>query len=418
VLLQDATPQQLEQAAALNHTALFRKEAVTLGGRILSREGLEWTSGSAQVPSMIAFPSLSPERAGELLDELIAFYLRHPPKGAGCWSLDPPAPGDLGLRLLARGFQPGWRPRWMGLDLGQVRTGHDSPEGLTIVRDNTVSLERVRDLPYAHVIMPAVQMAEIPGQWTRFVARWQGRIVGHSVVYLSTGPYGAAGIYHVGVVPTARRQGIGKAVTLAACLFARDKGYRYAVLNSTDAGQRCYEQLGFTTVGEGCTWWLLTDRLLAHPPAAAETALAEAVGRGDMAALQQLHLTDSLRGNPLTNGMTLMELASYYHQPAAGEWLADAGAGFTVLDAWDLGWKERAMQLLQEDPGAVNRQYGEWNKTILHIAAERNDEELARLALSATPDLRLKDKAYQSTSLDWARHFGHTGIVRLLEEHP
>ena len=418
MLLQDATPQQLERAAAFNHTTLFRKEATTLGGSLLTREGLEWTSGSAQVPSMVAFPSPTSERAGDLLDELIAFYLRHPPKGAGCWSLDPPAPVDLGVRLLARGFQPGWRPRWMGVDLGRIYTEHDSPGGLTIVRDNTISLERVRDLPYAHVITPAAETTDMPGQWVRFVARLQGKIVGHSVVFLSTGPYGAAGIYHVGVIPTARRQGIGKAVTLAACLYARDKGYRYAVLNSTDAGRRTYEQLGFTTVGEGWTWWLITDRLLAHPPSPAETVLAEAVGRGDIAALQQLRLTDSLRNGTLTNGMTVMELAAYCHRPAAAEWLADAGAAYTVLDAWDLGWKERAIQLLQDDPDAVNQQYGEWNKTILHFAAERNDEELARLALSATPDLRLKDKAYQSTSLDWARHFGHTAIVRLLEEQP
>ncbi|HWB93005.1 MAG TPA: hypothetical protein VG605_14175, partial [Puia sp.] len=99
------------------------------------------------------------------------------------------------------------------------------------------------------------------------------------------------------------------------------------------------------------------------------------------------------------------------------EWLMDSGAAFTVLDAWDLGWKERAIQRLQEEPHAVNRQYGEWDKTLLHFAAERNDEELTRVALSARPDLRLRDKAYQSTSLEWAKHFGHAGIVGLIEAY-
>ena len=100
--------------------------------------------------------------------------------------------------------------------------------------------------------------------------------------------------------------------------------------------------------------------------------------------------------------MSWMQLAVYGRQHAAGEWLMEAGAACTVLDAWDLDWKERAQQLLRTDPDAINRLYGEWDKTLLHVAAERNDEALTRLALSASPDLRLKDKAYQSTPLEWA----------------
>jgi len=399
----------------VNHTALFRQEAAVLGGNVLSREGLEWTSGSPHVPSMIAFPALQPEQAGERLDELLHYYLRYPPKGAGCWSLDPPQPVDLGVRLLARGFQVGWRPRWMALDLGRVQTQHAYPKGLSIVRDNSSSLDKVKDLPYAQVIIPSERSAEMPGQWTRFIARWQGKIVAHSVVFLSAGPYGAAGIYHVGVVPQARRLGIGKAVTLAACLYAREKGCRYAVLNSTDAGRRTYEALGFETVGEGWTWWLVTERLLAHPPSVREIRLAEAIGQGDIDVLHDLRFDAAALNRPMTNGMSWMQLAVYGRQPAAGEWLLDAGAVCTILDAWDLGWKERAWQLLRDHPAAVNQLYGEWNKTLLHVAAERGDEELTRLALSAAPDLRLKDKAYQSTSLEWARHFGHSGIVELIE---
>jgi ribosomal protein S18 acetylase RimI-like enzyme len=409
----------LEQAAAVNHTALFRQEAAVLGGKVLSAEGLEWTSGGPQVPSMIAFPALHPEHAGKRLDELMHFYLRHPPKGAGCWSLDPPQPVDLGVRLLARGFQVGWRPRWMALDLGGVQTHHPSPAGLSIVRDNDSSLDKIKDLPYAQVIIPSTRSAEMPGQWSRFIARWQGRIVAHSVVFLSSGPFGAAGIYHVGVVPRARHLGIGKAVTLAACLYARDKGYRYAVLNSTDAGERTYEGLGFETVGEGWTWWMLTDRLLANPPSPREVLLAEAIGRGDLEVLHGLssQVDVAALNRPMTNGMSWMQLAVYGRQPAAGEWLLEAGADCTVLDAWDLGWRERAQQQLRDDPASVNRFYGEWDKTLLHIAAERDDEELTRLALSAAPDLRLKDKAYQSTPLEWARHFGHAAIVALIEAY-
>jgi GNAT superfamily N-acetyltransferase len=447
-ILQDADSRQLEQAAAFNHQQLFRKEALTLGGSLLNAEGLSWTSGNSQSPSMVAFPELTEENAGRHLDELMSFYLKHPPKGAGCWSLDPSSPADLGVRLLARGFQPGWRPRWMALDLRQVRIEHPYPKGLTIKADNDTPLVSIKNLPYAHVIIPAENTTDMPGQWVRFVATLHGKVVGHSVVFLTTGQMGAAGIYHVGVVPRARHKGVGKAVTLAACLYARDKGYRYAVLNSTGAGQRTYEQLGFTVTGDGWTWWLITERLLARPPSPQDVQLAEAIGRGDQAALENLgsefrgragspgfagrdNIDFPGRGNigfpgngnhdfqgylnrPLSNGLTLMQLAVHCSQPFSAEWLAGNGASYTVLDAWDIGWKDRARQLLQKDPQSVNHRYGEWDKTLLHFAVERDDEDLVRLALSARPDLRLKDNAYQSTALDWAKHFGRHSLIKLI----
>lgn len=415
-ILQNADPHQLEQAAAFNHQELFRKEAITLGGSLLQAGELSWTSGTSQSPSMVPFPRLAEDKAGQQLDEMIAFYRRQPPKGAGCWSLDPTLPADLGVRLLARGFQPGWRPRWMALDLNNIQTTHPAPKGLTIKPDNHSPLHAVKNLPYAHVIVPSEKTTDMPGQWVRFVATLRGKVVGQSVVFLATGEQGAAGIYHVGVIPRERHKGIGKAVTLAACLYAREKGYRYAVLNSTGAGQRTYEQLGFTVTGDGFTWWLITDRLLSRPPSPPDIQLAEAIGRGDeglLATLRSTHQNDDL-DLPLTNGMTLIQLAVHCRQPLSAEWLVAGGAGYTALDAWDLGWKDRAGQLLLKDPAHVNRRYSEWDKTLLHFAAERDDQELAQLALSAGPDLHLKDNAYQATAFDWAKHFGHSDIMGLI----
>jgi GNAT superfamily N-acetyltransferase len=424
-ILQNATLQQLEQAVAYNHKELFRQEAIALGGDMLTNGGLDWTSGTAYSASMVAFPDLSAETAGARLDELLSFYLLHPPRGAGCWSLDPSRPVDLGVRLLARGFQPGWRPHWMALDLDFTQTHHPFPKGLEIVANNGISLATVRNLPYAQVVVPLLSSAAFPGQWVRFVASFHGRVVAHSVVFLTIGEWGVAGIYHVGVVPRARHKGIGKAITLAACLYAREKGYRYAVLNSTAAGKRTYGQLGFSALGDGLTWWLIIDRLLARPPTSGEVRLAEAIGRGDLQELSatrpfgrggDLHWPEDLN-RPLTNGMTLMQLAVHCRQPLAAEWLLEGGAAFSALDAWDLQWKDRANQLLRTKPGQIDQRYGEENKTLLHIAAERNDEELALLALSANPDLRLKDKTWQSTALDWAKHLGHLNIARLIGQH-
>lgn len=415
-ILESAGPTELEQAVADNHKELFRQESLALGGDLITENGLCWTTGTAESSSMIAFPDLTAESASALLDRLVSFYLRYPPRGSGCWSLDPPRPPNLGVRLLARGWQPGWRPYWMGLDLEGLQTHFPFPKGLTIVRDNERSLTSVAHLPYARVVIPVPSGAAFPGQWMRFIASFRGKVVGQSVVFMTTGPWGVAGIYHVGVVPRARGKGIGKAVTLAACLYARQKGYRYAVLNSTPAGRYPYEQLGFSAVGQGWTWWLMIDKLLAHPPDIQVVRLAEAVGFGDVAELDRLGqaYTSEELNQPLTNGMTPMQLAVHCRQPFSAEWLLNGGANYTALDAWDLGWKERARHLLHLKPGQIDRLYGEGATTLLHIAAERNDGELAELALSANPDLQMKDKAFKATPLEWARHFGHTDIMRMI----
>ncbi|HET6254748.1 MAG TPA: GNAT family N-acetyltransferase [Puia sp.] len=417
-ILQSAVSEQLEQAVALNHQELFRQEAIALGGQIILSEGLFYTTGTPLSASMIAFPDLAPENAGRQLDELISYYLLHPPGGAGCWSLDPSRPDDLGVYLLARGFHPGWRPHWMALDLQEVRTHHLFPKGLTIVRDNDRSLTAVRDLPYSRVVVPRAADAAFPGQWARFVASIRGKVVGQSVVFLTTGEWGVAGIYHVGVVPAARNKGIGKAVTLAACLYAREQGYRYAVLNSTDIGRHTYGQLGFRTVGDGWTWWLTIERLLAQPPGRVEVRLAEAVGRGDVAELETLradHPAHDLN-RVLTNGMSPVQLAVHCHRPHAAAWLVEEGSGYTALDAWDLGWKERARQLLSSDRRQIQQLYGKEEKSLLHIAAERNDAELAELALSAGSDPHWRDNTWKATPLEWANHFGYTTIAQLIRE--
>ncbi|GAA0540483.1 GNAT family N-acetyltransferase [Chitinophaga japonensis] len=415
-VLRNATPAQLEQAAAYNHRELFCLEATARGGEVCTNAGLTWTYAGPDHAGMVAFPALPDERAGLLLDEMMAWYRAHPPRGAGCWSLYPPLPADIGVRLLARGFQPGWWPCWMALDLANIRH-HPNPPGLQVLADNSLSTLPVQDLPYGGdegAVSPAF-IAAHPERVQRFIAVLDGNIVGHSCVLFSTGPYGAAGIYNVGVVPAMRRRGIGKAVVLAACRYAQELGYHYAVLNAT--GRRMYQQVGFQWISDGRTWWLQTSRFITHPPTPDQVALAEAVGRGDLPALEgpgSLFNSNDLN-RPITNGMTLVELAVHCRQPAAAQWLMDHGAACTPLAAWDLGWKDRAAALLAADPAAVNHLYGHLQNTLLHIAAERNDVALAQLALAARPNLQLKDKVYNGTPLDWALHFQRAAITRLIQ---
>ncbi len=418
-ILRDGNSRQLEKAAAYNHLRLFCLEAISNNGVIKTIHGLTWTYAGPNKKAMIPFPSLEEKNAGEQLDEMMAWFREHPPISAGCWSLDPPQPADLNIKLLARGFQPGWHPCWMVLDLETINADHPIPEGLHISADNDTAIHDVENLPYGDDNGPVSPqfMKLYPERAQRFIATLNEKIVGHSFVLLSTGECGAAGIYSVGVVPDARNQGIGKALVLASCFYAKEQGYRYAILNAT--GRRMYEQIGFRWISDGHTWWLMSRRYVTNPPSQNLVALAEAVGKGDLTAMDNLSKqfrTDDLN-TPITNGMMLMELAVHCRQPNSAEWLIGHGAEFTVLDAWDLGWKDRTEAMVKSHPLEINRQYGNMKTTIMHTAAERNDIALAQLALSASPDLELKDKTYNGTALGWAEYFQREEIVRLIKEY-
>jgi predicted N-acetyltransferase YhbS len=353
----------------------------------------------------------------------MGFCRTHQPlRHVACWSLEPPQPRDLGARLVARGFEWGWQPHWMALDLERLRVDHPVPPDLRIEPVEDEGRWNVEDLPYYYrtgaARMQALRQARPQRVW-HFAAWLDGRVVGQSVMFLSTGRLGVAGIYSCGVVPSVRGQGIGTAVTGAACRQARAVGCRWALLNATGMGEPVYRRLGFESLGYGQTWWLHRHVLEAPPPTQMQIALAEAVGRGDIAALEALapRLSPAELDAPLPAGVTPMQLAVTTRQPRSAQWLERQGAALDVISAWDLGWKERVPELLARSPELVNRRSGGWGATPLHTAAERGDAELARVLLAAHPDLEIQDTQFHSTPLGWARHLKRVEIVALIEQH-
>lgn len=405
----------LEQAVAQNHLERFVLMAQAAGGEAHVLPGVTWTWSEAEEGGMILFPRLSEEEAGKTLDAITAFYVqRRPARLVGCWSLDATEPDDLDIRLLARGFQSGWQPCWMALDMQTTIADFPPPEGVEVRWLEEDETPEADDLPYYSREMVYLHHAAAR-QSPRSVWHWgafeEGRLIGHSVLFLNRGALGVAGIYSVGVLPEARHRGVGKAVTHAACLQGREMGCRYALLNAT--GERMYRQLGFERIGYGKTWWLNVSALISQPLTTERTALAEAVGRADLSALRSMTLTEP--DTPLPNGMTLLQIAVHCRAPESAEWLLAQGATLDILSAWDLGWRERIPALVA-DPEQLNRRYGELQITPLHSAVERNDLELARALLAGSPDLTATDAVYGSTPLGWAEHFGRTEIAAMIEE--
>ena len=410
-----------------NHTRWMSVRARLAGGEAFRLEGATWIWRPEQGggEAAIMFPRFTRAHAGEELGRILDHCRWRPLRCVACWTLDASRSGDLGARLAARGFEWGWRPHWMALDLRHIAHDAHVPSGLRValVADEAAwDAHDLSQLPY-HVPGIARQpraMAYLRSRRRRiwhFGAWFHERPIGQIWLHVTTGRFGVAGLYGTGVVPAARRRGVGAALTAAACEHARALGCRYATLNATHMGEPMYRRVGFTSLGYGQTWWMYREALGAPAPGEPDIAFAEAIGRGDLRALAAMAptLRPGMLDARLLCGATPVRLAVAARQPASAEWLVRAGATLDVLSAWDLGWKDRVAALLEADPDLANRRDGAWRATPLHEAAMRGDVELARVLLAAHPDLAVRDAEFDATPLGWARHFERDEMIAMLE---
>lgn len=239
--MDDATA--LRRAIAANHRAWFRRCAAARGGRVERPAGIEL---AAEPPwGTIAFPGAR-ARSAARLDEVLRRARALSVDGLSCWSLDED-PALQGL-LVARGFEVGWQPHWMALALDRPPAGSSEHE---VVAFHPGPDDR---------LLPYMSIRADPGHTHHLAVRADGQTAGHVVV----NPWrGIAGIYNMGVVESRRRQGIGRALTLAACRLAVRLGCSHAVLNATPEGELLYRTVAFGSLGMGRTWWLHPGRCTA-----------------------------------------------------------------------------------------------------------------------------------------------------------
>jgi ribosomal protein S18 acetylase RimI-like enzyme len=164
--------------------------------------------------------------------------------------------------LLLTGDDPG-----MYLDLS-TRDDLDTPEeaeGITLIRGDDRDVEATTDVFIQAFDLPPETRPYAVGLVTGFPRR-PGQEMAHVLALVDGEPAGSgvvlmidgvAGLYNIGVLPSARRRGIGAAVTRELLRIARDRGCSAATLYASQLGYSVYAAEGFETHGSGVNYaWL------------------------------------------------------------------------------------------------------------------------------------------------------------------
>jgi len=171
-------------------------------------------------------------------------------------------PPDLPRFLESHGLHVGVRLPGMAMDLCVARPS-----------DPAKDVEEVLDLEgldqWMIPCLTAFDMSRDAAEWFRlahaglgfgegaplrlFVGRDQLRPAACSLLYFGAG---VAGLYCVGTLLEARRQGFGAAMVEACLQAARGAGYKIAILHSAPMGHNLYRRLGFK---DYCTLTVYVD---------------------------------------------------------------------------------------------------------------------------------------------------------------
>jgi ribosomal protein S18 acetylase RimI-like enzyme len=172
------------------------------------------------------------------VDAMEALYAAAGIGGYAAWVHE----GDAALRELMgeRGYRVTETTRAMGMALADLAIGRPA-----------LALEPAPWPDYVRFLeregAPAGLLAGVdPAGFELLLARRDGEAVATALAHDRGDD---RGIYNVGTLEAARRQGLGTALTALLLHGARDRGARTATLQSTPMGERLYRSLGFRDLG-------------------------------------------------------------------------------------------------------------------------------------------------------------------------
>lgn len=323
------------------------------------------------------------------------------------WNMEPNP--QIDLALLAQGYAGSFEPWWMTRSI----TAPIPPPKHRVRSANPLDIQVLLESDIPYVIRDQVPAnrslinAKGEPQVMWLVAIEHDDVVGHAIVNLVSDH---AGLFNVGVSPKHRFRGIGTSLTLAAMQAARNHGATTMNLNSTPAGKKLYERLGFRQFGTGQTW-VKTGKHVHQVPSHSEQQLIHAIGLGD---------THSIRITPaqrpyLQCRMSPQELAAHFGQQESLLEIILQGSIPEIVSLWKVGLRDEAIKAAS-DPGARELLSGTMRAHPIHHAVEMGAGSLVIALIAAGANLNARDAEYNATPLDWAHATNKPTIARIIRQ--
>jgi ribosomal protein S18 acetylase RimI-like enzyme len=239
------------RGAVLNEQELWRDMVRWSGGLVHEEEGLLFVAGpSSYLRVAIRIDArVDGERAVRRTREFFAAS-----DGGHIVLVREPDDADLAQSAASAGYTPAWTERPMAL--------HEPPDPSTLPAEielHPVSAPR-HVLDYGKVVAEA---NDDPGERERAGLLFHDRTIiapyiAAFVAYLDGAPvscamtlvsHGVAGVFYVATVESARRRGLGDALTRTAARAGFELGARAAWLGASEMGAGLYRRIGFADLG-------------------------------------------------------------------------------------------------------------------------------------------------------------------------
>ena len=241
----------IARSANLNEQELWREMVRWSGGVVHEQDGLLFVAGPSSYLRVVIRMDAGVEgvtalrRAAEFFDASVGRHIV---------LVREPDDTDLARAALAVGYTPAWTELPMAL--------HEPPDPSPLTSEVDVRVVSTPEqvLDYGRVVAEA---NDDPGERERAGLLFHDRtiLVPHIaafVAYLDGAPvscamtlvsHGVAGVFYVATVASARRRGLGDALTRDAARAGFELGARAAWLGASEMGADLYRRIGFSDLG-------------------------------------------------------------------------------------------------------------------------------------------------------------------------